>query len=295
MMSMLKKFLNKTALVSGLVAMSLITIPYADAAPKRAKGKASVSNDNSRVFNRGKRLVRPSTVRRTGVRPNRSNRVATAPARNTARVTTRNTPRVSQVGRGGNRANRVVTRGNRALRNVRPARTVYNNNSRNVRYNTRPNRRVTYRNPRRGYYRNGSFYTGLVGGALLYSALNSNSYYNSSFGINYNYGYPYNNGYGYSSYSYNAPYYGANYRYAPKTEVVYVDRPMVQQVPAYQQQPVDPAYPAAAQQQDQNCLQSREYTTTIEIGGESVPAYGQACLQPDGSWKFGDPVAVPSF
>ncbi|MDT8319301.1 MAG: hypothetical protein RQ826_02110 [Xanthomonadales bacterium] len=33
------------------------------------------------------------------------------------------------------------------------------------------------------------------------------------------------------------------------------------------------------------CLQTREYQTTIEIGGRTVPAYGTACLQADGDWK----------
>lgn len=32
------------------------------------------------------------------------------------------------------------------------------------------------------------------------------------------------------------------------------------------------------------CLQTREYQTVIAVGGREVPAYGTACLQPDGSW-----------
>jgi len=38
---------------------------------------------------------------------------------------------------------------------------------------------------------------------------------------------------------------------------------------------------------DSSCLQEREYTTTVRVGGRNVEAYGTACLQPDGSWKRG--------
>lgn len=41
------------------------------------------------------------------------------------------------------------------------------------------------------------------------------------------------------------------------------------------------------------CLQTREYTTTVTIGGAPADAYGTACLQPDGSWRFGPPQPVP--
>ncbi|HKK14455.1 MAG TPA: RT0821/Lpp0805 family surface protein [Gammaproteobacteria bacterium] len=34
--------------------------------------------------------------------------------------------------------------------------------------------------------------------------------------------------------------------------------------------------------QDQYC---REYTTKVNIGGETKTAYGTACRQPDGTWK----------
>lgn len=36
---------------------------------------------------------------------------------------------------------------------------------------------------------------------------------------------------------------------------------------------------------DSSCLQEREYQTTVIVGGKEVPAYGSACLQPDGSWR----------
>jgi hypothetical protein len=54
--------------------------------------------------------------------------------------------------------------------------------------------------------------------------------------------------------------------------------------------PPAPAVPIASRQADPNCLQVREYQTEIVVGGKSVPAYGNACLQPDGSWK---PISGP--
>jgi hypothetical protein len=35
------------------------------------------------------------------------------------------------------------------------------------------------------------------------------------------------------------------------------------------------------------CLQQREYSTKIMVGGKQVDGYGTACLQPDGSWRYG--------
>ncbi len=43
------------------------------------------------------------------------------------------------------------------------------------------------------------------------------------------------------------------------------------------------------------CLQIREYQTTLIIGGEEMEAYGDACLQPDGSWIQGAPKTVPNY
>ncbi len=44
-----------------------------------------------------------------------------------------------------------------------------------------------------------------------------------------------------------------------------------------------------------NCLQTREYQTTIVIAGEEKEGYGTACLQPDGSWLMGPPKLVPEY
>ncbi|MDH3475400.1 MAG: hypothetical protein OEM59_17100, partial [Rhodospirillales bacterium] len=54
---------------------------------------------------------------------------------------------------------------------------------------------------------------------------------------------------------------------------------------AYQPQPV-PSGPAST------CLMTREYQTEVAVGGRMVPGYGQACLQPDGSWYRGPAVPI---
>lgn len=52
----------------------------------------------------------------------------------------------------------------------------------------------------------------------------------------------------------------------------------------------DPSLPPAV---NSSCLQTREYQTTIIVGGKRVQAYGFACLQPDGSWRQGPPIQEP--
>ena len=49
--------------------------------------------------------------------------------------------------------------------------------------------------------------------------------------------------------------------------------------------PAPQAMQSAQQQVSGDCLQVREYQTEILVGGKTVPAYGDACLMPDGSWK----------
>jgi len=44
---------------------------------------------------------------------------------------------------------------------------------------------------------------------------------------------------------------------------------------------------------DNTCLQEREYQTRIMVGGKQVEGYGTACLQPDGSWRYGTAQAMP--
>jgi hypothetical protein len=42
------------------------------------------------------------------------------------------------------------------------------------------------------------------------------------------------------------------------------------------------------------CLQQREYRSKIMVGGKQVDGYGTACLQPDGSWRYG-PAQAESY
>lgn len=46
-----------------------------------------------------------------------------------------------------------------------------------------------------------------------------------------------------------------------------------------------PAPQAVSRQVPDDCTPTREYQTEIVIGDEVVPAWGTACLQPDGSWR----------
>lgn len=68
-------------------------------------------------------------------------------------------------------------------------------------------------------------------------------------------------------------------RYSPRT-----------QTEAYPAQGGAYGYEASAG----TCLQEREYQTTVVVGGKNVPAYGTACLQPDGSWKR-EPAQLVSY
>ena len=55
------------------------------------------------------------------------------------------------------------------------------------------------------------------------------------------------------------------------------------------------AYPADSYKySNSTCLQAREYQTTVVVGGRNVPAYGTACLQPDGSWRH-EPARLVSY
>lgn len=54
-----------------------------------------------------------------------------------------------------------------------------------------------------------------------------------------------------------------------------------------------PPAPDTYSQSGGNCLQQREYQTTVIVGGRSVDAYGTACLQPDGSWTRSPPRVAP--
>lgn len=81
------------------------------------------------------------------------------------------------------------------------------------------------------------------------------------------------------------------------TETVYVQQQPVYVQPQQQwtqQQPVSQPQ-NLAQNTASSCLQVREYQTTITVGNQTVPAYGQSCLQPDGSWKLGPAIPEPGY
>lgn len=75
------------------------------------------------------------------------------------------------------------------------------------------------------------------------------------------------------------------YRRPPVREVVY-QNVYVQPAPIVQAAPiaVNPVSPIYAS----NNGTCREYQTTIKVGNRTQPAYGTACLQPDGSWQTVD-------
>ncbi len=65
----------------------------------------------------------------------------------------------------------------------------------------------------------------------------------------------------------------------------------------YYERPVQtvPTTPAPAFAEPSGCLQTREYTTTINIDGKAKEAYGTRCLQADGTWLLGPPKLAPQF
>jgi len=150
----------------------------------------------------------------------------------------------------------------------------YNNHNKGHKYNRHRDWRNNYRHnhkryhKRHGYYRSHGYYRnrgrgdevalGLLAGGLLFYAMTANQR-------------------------------GSNY-----------DRNVyVQQQPVYvqpQQQQWTQKQPVVQPQNiDRSCLQVREYQTTITVGGQSVPAYGQSCLQEDGSWKLGPAIPEPGY
>ena len=63
--------------------------------------------------------------------------------------------------------------------------------------------------------------------------------------------------------------------------------------------PVNSASPATVSRYEttypgNTCLQQREYRSKIMVGGKQVDGYGTACLQPDGSWRYG-PAAAETY
>ncbi len=85
-----------------------------------------------------------------------------------------------------------------------------------------------------------------------------------------------------------------NFTYLAPTRSVYQTPIYVQPVapqPYVQQQVVTVTNPpvqnriiTASTRGSASCLMTREYQTEIVVGNRVVPGYGEACLQPDGSW-----------
>ena len=142
----------------------------------------------------------------------------------------------------------------------------YNNHNKHHYYNNHKRHYYNHHNRWRGHYgynhhnhggRGGEVALGMLTGGLLFYALTANQ---------------------------NKDYHRNNNR------TVYV-----QQQPVYVQPQQQWANTRPAQPQDSSCLQVREYQTTITVGGQNVPAYGQSCLQPDGSWKLGPAIPEPGY
>jgi hypothetical protein len=72
------------------------------------------------------------------------------------------------------------------------------------------------------------------------------------------------------------PYYYPPYYYYPP--------PAYAPVPPYGTVQPTPS-PAAPTAQDGSGKSCREYQTTVQVDGQWQPAYGTACLQPDGTWR----------
>lgn len=118
-------------------------------------------------------------------------------------------------------------------------------------------------------------------------------------------------GYGYNNYSYGGHYSYSRHRggdamvlgiltggllfYALTANQRNAETVYVKQQSTYAQQPVQQQWTQqrVMQPRDSSCLQVREYQTTITVGDQTVPAYGQSCLQPDGTWKLGP--AIPEL
>jgi hypothetical protein len=73
----------------------------------------------------------------------------------------------------------------------------------------------------------------------------------------------------------------------------YVPHSHTRTLPAAAPQAAKRTLQAAPPPPARNCLMIREYQTVITIDGKQLDAYGDACMQPDGSWRRGPPKAVP--
>lgn len=72
----------------------------------------------------------------------------------------------------------------------------------------------------------------------------------------------------------------------PQVEPWYVQAESVRYVQVQPVQAVLHVQPSQVSLSNCASRYTREYTTTIKIGGEDKPAHGRICWQPDGSWEI---------
>ncbi len=105
---------------------------------------------------------------------------------------------------------------------------------------------------------------------------------------------------GYAQYYRSRDYYGHQYYYPPyyitpyRTVYAQPRARYIQPQVTYAQPKVDYHRPVPTEATlPPGCIMTREYQTRVAVGGKYVDAYGDACLQADGSWKRGPAKIVP--
>lgn len=86
----------------------------------------------------------------------------------------------------------------------------------------------------------------------------------------------------YRSYGHSAYY--SDYR--PPATVVYQP---VERVPVVVREESDSEFA------DNECIMTREYTTTVQVNGVDREAYGTRCMTPDGGWILGKAKLMPEY
>ena len=107
--------------------------------------------------------------------------------------------------------------------------------------------------------------------------------------------------YGHANYYGSRGYYGHKYYYYPpyyitpyRTVYTLPRAQYIQPQVTYAQPKVDYHRPVPTEAPlPPGCIMTREYQTRVAVGGKYVDAYGDTCLQADGSWKRGPAKIVP--
>ena len=106
--------------------------------------------------------------------------------------------------------------------------------------------------------------------------------------------------YGHTNYYGSRGYYGHQYYYPPyyitpyRTVYAQPRAQYIQPQVTYSQPKVDYHRPVPTEAPlPPGCIMTREYQTRVAVGGKYVDAYGDTCLQADGSWKRGPAKIVP--